>query len=311
MKAIDLGRQEHVSMCLAVGGGSVLDGTKFIAAGIPFHDDPWLFLEKRGLVIPSAALPIGCVLTLPATGSEMNPLSVISRSTTQEKRAFGSELIQPQFSILDPDTTLSLPVNQVRNGIVDAFVHVCEQYLTYPVGSPLQDRQSEAILLTLVEEGPKALADRSDYETRASIMWAATSALNRHLQVGVVQDWSTHMIGHELTAFYGIAHAESLAIVLPVRWQLDKVRKGEKLAQFGRRVWALSGNDTEVIDGAIERTVAFFHSLGMPTTLTDYSIDAAECAEKVKRRFVERDVHYGEHGDIDGSAAADILRHCP
>ncbi|NOY82801.1 MAG: iron-containing alcohol dehydrogenase [Kiritimatiellaeota bacterium] len=312
MRAVDLCRREGITFCLAVGGGSVLDGTKFIAAAVPFEGDPWLFLEKRGEVVPKDALPIGCVLTLPATGSEMNPFAVISKEATREKRAFDSELIQPRFSILDPKTTMSLPRKQVRNGIVDAFVHVCEQYITYPVNTPLQDRQAQAVLKVLIEEGPKTLTDPFDYDARANVMWAATSALNRHLQVGVVQDWSTHMIGHELTAFYGIAHAESLAIVLPVRWRLDKKRKGRKLSQYAREVWGVepTKKDEEAADEAIDKTVTFFNSLGMPTRLADYGIDARECAQKVRARFNERGSAFGEHGDIDGNRAAEILLQC-
>jgi len=311
MQAVEVARREEIGFLLAVGGGSVLDGTKFIAAAIPYLDgDPWIFLAKRGEVMPASAIPIGCVLTLPATGSEMNPFSVISRESTHEKRAFDSERIQPKFSILDPETTYSLPRAQVRNGIVDAYIHTVEQYMTYPLNTPLQDRQAEAIFLTLIEEGPKALQDSPEYEARANVMWCATSALNRHLGCGVVQDWATHLIGHELTAFYGVAHAESLAIVLPRRWRQGLEQKRAKLSQYARRVWGYTGSDEDAPYVAIERTVGFFHSLGMPTQLADYGIDPVEAAQRVQARFEDRGTILGEYKDVNGTVAADILRVC-
>jgi len=311
MQAVDLCRRESVDFLLAVGGGSVLDATKFIAAAVPFtDDDPWLFLEKRGIVVPKAALPLGCVLTLPATGSESNAFAVISRESTQEKRAFDSELVFPRFSVLDPATTFSLPREQVRNGIVDAFVHVLEQYATYPVNTPLQDRQAEAILVTLAEEGPRALDAPDDYDTRANLMWCATMALNRHLSCGTVGDWATHMIGHELTAFFGLAHAESLAVVLPARWRFDIERKREKLSQYARRVWNYKGPEAEAAEFAVRRTEEFFHSLGMPTRLSAWNVSADDAAARVSARFRERGVLLGEHGDIGPDEVAAILRAC-
>ena len=215
MKAVELARAEGVDFLLAVGGGSTIDGTKFIAAAVPYKaKDPWDMLTNWARV-PANPLPLGCVLTLPATGSEMNGGAVVSRESTNEKLFFHSPHVFPRFSILDPETTYSLPARQTANGVVDAFVHTTEQYLTYPADAPLQDRQAEAILLTLVEEGPKALADPQNYAVRANLMWCATQALNGLIGCGVPQDWTTHMIGHELTALYGIDHAQSLAIVLP------------------------------------------------------------------------------------------------
>ena len=230
MRAVTLARAEKTDFLLAVGGGSVLDGTKFIAAAIPYASgDPWKIVSQGR---PTAvATPLGCVLTLPATGSEMNGFAVISRDSTQEKLAFASPYIYPQFSIMDPETTYSLPPRQVANGIVDAFVHVAEQYLTSGPPAPLQDRQAEAILATLIEQAPKVLSQPQDYDTRANLMWCATQALNGLIGCGMTQDWSTHMIGHELTALYGIDHAQSLAIVLPAVWRNRLLGQGGKAGE--------------------------------------------------------------------------------
>ncbi len=310
MEAVELVRQQGIDFLLAVGGGSTLDATKFIAVAVPYaEDDPWLFLERRGEIVPKAALPVGTVLTLPATGSEMNPLAVITREERKDKRGFDSELMQPHFSILDPQVTFSLPKHQVRNGVVDAFVHVMEQYMTCPADAPLQDRQAEAVVKTLIEEGPKTLADPEDYDARANFMWCATWALNRSLGCGVPQDWSTHMTGHELTALYGVAHAESLAIVLPSLWRFQKERKREKLAQLARRVFGVDEpDDDKAADRAIAETEGFFHSLGMPTTLRDFEIPAAEAADEIERRFTARGVVWGEHKDLTPDKVAAILR---
>jgi NADP-dependent alcohol dehydrogenase len=213
MRAVEMARTEKIDFLLAVGGGSVLDGTKFVAAAIPFEGDPWDILSKQAPI--HSALPLGAVMTLPATGSEMNTFFVITKAATQEKLAAASPNVYPRFSVLDPTTTFSLPARQIGNGIVDAFTHTMEQYLTFPANAPLQDRMAEGILKTLMEEGPKTLANPSDYEARANVMWCATMALNGLIGVGVPQDWSTHEIGHELTALYGLDHAQTLAVVLP------------------------------------------------------------------------------------------------
>lgn len=294
LKAIILGRNEKIDFILAVGGGSVIDGAKLIAAGIPYQGDDVWEIVVGGSDKLNAVLPLGTVLTLPATGSEMNGNSVISRRATREKRAFASELVFPKFSIMDPTTTFSLPQNQVRNGIVDAYVHVIEQYVTYPVNSPLQDRQAEGILLTLQEIGEKALETPPDYDARANLMWAATNALNKLICQGVPEDWTTHSIGHELTAFYGLAHAESLAVVLPYLLWVKRDRKKDKLIQFGRRVWGLSGSGEGTISQAIEEMSRFFNRLGMPTRLTFYNIDPDEAAKKVQERFEARGSVFGE-----------------
>lgn len=303
LKAVEQIKASQAGFILGVGGGSVLDAAKFIAAAALFEGaDPWDMLVSHGASV-KAALPLGTVLTLSATGSEANGNAVISRKATQEKLPMGSSLLFPAFSVLDPETTFSLPQKQVRNGVVDAFVHVTEQYMTFVDSAPLQDRFSESILQTLVEVGPATLADLKNYDARASFMWSATMALNTLISCGVAQDWSTHMIGHELTAFYGLDHAETLAIVLPGVWKHEFEHKKAKLEQYGQRVWKVKSARK-----AIAKTEEFFHSLGMPTRLSDYQIDAREAAKKIRKRFAERNTRLGEHGDIDANAAAKIVR---
>jgi NADP-dependent alcohol dehydrogenase len=309
MKAVAIARSEKIGFLLAVGGGSVLDGTKFIAAAAYWGgSDPWEILSRRSTVRVEKAIPLGAVLTLPATGSEMNGNSVITRWETREKLAFNSPLVMPKFSILDPQVVFSLPAIQVANGIVDAFIHVMEQYLTYPVNSPIQDRFAESILLTLIEEGPKVLANRQDYDSAANFMWAATMALNELIGLGVPQDWVTHNIGHEITAFYGVDHGQTLAIVLPGMMQVKRENKKEKILQYAERVWNISkGTADERIDAAIQKTVKFFESLGIKTKLADYGI-GAEVIPKVVDRFVSRGlVAIGEKGDLTPSDIAKIL----
>ena len=310
MAASTLARREQVDFLLAAGGGSVIDAAKFIAASVPFtNGDPWHFLEKRGVVNPASALPLGVVLTLPASGSEMNAIAVISRRATSEKRSFDSPFIYPRFSILDPEATFSLPREQVRNGIVDAFVHVAEQYLTYPADAPLQDRLAESIFHTLIEEGPKTLADLTDYAARANLIWCATNAFNRQLSCGVPVDFATHMIGHELTAVYGLAHAESLAAVLPSVWRTQQATKSDKLQQFARRVWGITASTpVAASEEAISKVTAFFHTLGMPTRLRDFAIDAEDAAQRIEARLAVRDAVFGEHKDVTPERVAAILR---
>lgn len=310
MKAVKQVKKKQVDYLLAVGGGSVIDGTKFVSVAAAYQgDDPWEIIVGDGINKVKKAIPLGTVLTLPATGSEMNHNAVISRRSTQEKLSFGSDLVFPQFSILDPETTYSLPQKQIRNGIVDAYVHVLEQYLTYPVGQIVQDRQAEALLLSLIEVSPKALQFPPDYNARANFMWAATNALNHLINRGVPEDWATHDIGHELTALYGLAHAETLAAVLPWLMWYKRKEKQAKLLQYGYRVFGIKTQKyAERIDRTIEATSAFFHSLGMPTSLTAYDIDPDEAAEKVAERIDNRGWKLGEHHDITGKDVAAILR---
>lgn len=309
MKAVEICRRDKIDFILAVGGGSVLDASKFIAASVNFEGDPWNILVKGAEI--TSALPIGSVMTLPATGSEMNSNSVISRRSTEEKFPFSSPLVYPQFSILDPETTYSLPERQTVNGIVDAFVHVMEQYMTFDMDSPLQDRQAEAILLTLIEEAPKVKANPNDYNARANIMWCAAQALNGVISCGVAQDWATHMLGHELTALYGLDHARTLACVLPSLLRNRKNAKLGKLVQMGRRVFGINENDNEK---TAEKTVCaiedFFHSAGMKTKLSDYGINSGEAALKVSERFKKRSSVFGEREDITPEVSAEIIKNC-
>ncbi|MCA6573553.1 MAG: iron-containing alcohol dehydrogenase [Pseudanabaena sp.] len=309
LKAVELIRAEGVNFLLAVGGGSVVDGTKFIAAAVPFDGDPWDILAKHAPI--KTAIPFGAVLTLPATGSEMNTNSVVTKWETQEKLFFSSPLVFPKFSVLDPETTFSLPPRQVSNGIVDAFTHVMEQYLTYPVNAPLQDRMAESILQTLIEEGPKTLVDLRDYEARANVMWCATMALNGLIGVGVPQDWATHMIGHELTALHGLDHAQTLAIVLPNMLTIKRDRKWGKLLQYAERVWGLVDGEEDVrINRAIQKTRDFFESVGVHTKLSDYGV-GLDVIPLITDRFEKRGfVALGEHQDVTPKVVEQVLALC-
>ena len=309
MKVVEIVKNEKIDFLLSVGGGSVLDATKFIAAAAFYKgNDPWDILNPKVKAEVKAALPIGAVLTLPATGSEMNGNSVITKYATQEKKAFSSPKVMPQFSILDPECVFTLPHRQIANGVVDAFVHVLEQYLTYNVNSPLQDRLAESILLTLIEEGPKVLANRNDYDSAANFMWSATMALNGLIGVGVPQDWATHMIGHELTALHGIDHGRTLAIVLPGIMNLKRKKKGAKILQYGERIWGITeGSEDERIDASIAKTIGFFESLGVPTTLREYDVPESTI-DKIKLRFQDNGIVIGEKKDIDYKSVEAILK---
>lgn len=306
MKAVEVVKKESITFLLSVGGGSVLDGTKFIAAAACFtQGDPWVICSRKAPV--EAAIPIGAVLTLPATGSEMNGNSVVTRVETTEKLSFASLKVMPVFSILDPEVIFSLPEKQIANGVADSFVHVIEQYLTFPVNSPIQDRFAESILKTLIEEGPKVLANRYDYEAAANFMWSATMALNGLIGVGVPQDWATHMIGHELTAYHGIDHARTLAIVLPGVMQIKRAEKKDKLLQLGERVWGINqGSTEERIDQTIQKTVDFFESMGIPTRLPDYEV-STDTIDTICNRFLKRGYKVGEKADIGPSEIRMIL----
>lgn len=307
MKAVELARQESVDYLLAVGGGSVVDGTKFIAAAIPFKgEDPWDLLAKHAPV--ESAIPMGCVLTLPATGSESNIGAVITRKETQDKLALMHPLLRPEFAVLDPVTTMSLPERQVSNGIVDAFVHTVEQYLTYPVNAAVQDRFAEGLLQTLIEEGPKALSDPENYDVRANVMWAATWALNGMIGAGVPQDWATHMIGHELTALFDIDHARTLAVVLPAVMQHQQSAKQQKLLQYAERVWNITeGSTDERIAAAIAKTSEFFESVNIPTKLSAYKLGENDIDAVIGKLEAHGMTSLGEHRSIGLTEAREIL----
>lgn len=302
MQAVELARRERIDFLLAVGGGSVIDGTKFIAAAIPFVGEPWDILAKRAKI--NSAVAFGSVLTLPATGSEMNNGAVITRRESNDKLAFSNALLFPLFSVLDPTKTFTLPPRQVANGVVDAFVHITEQYLTYPVDAKVQDRFAEGLLLTLIEDGPKALQQPDNYDVRANLMWTATLALNGLIGVGVPNDWATHMLGHELTALHGLDHAQTLAVVLPAMLQQRREEKRGKLLQYAERVWGLrDGDDDQRIDQAIARTRQFFEALDVPTRLSDYGIGRAAIPALIEQLQRHGMITLGEHGNLglDGS----------
>jgi len=306
MKAVHVARDNDVNFILAVGGGSVIDGAKFIAAAVNFEGDPWDILISGAQF--ENPLPIGAVLTLPATGSESNGNSVVNRSDLSQKRAFSSESVQPVFAVLDPEFTFSLPPRQVSNGVVDAFVHVIEQYLTYPVNAPLQDRFAEGILQTLIEEGPKALETPEDYDVRANVMWSATMALNGLIGKGVPQDWGTHMIGHELTALHGLDHAVTLAIVLPSLMYVQRAKKEDKILQLGQRVFGIEHEDkNKAIDLTIKAVQDFFESMQVKTRLSDYDIEKNAIDGIIANLEKNGMTALGEHGDIDLTKAKEIL----
>ena len=290
MKAVELIRTEKIGFILAVGGGSVIDGVKFISAAVNFEGDAAQILKKRILFKDvTKVIPFGTVLTLPATGSEMNSGAVVTLEATQEKLTLGGSALFPVFSIVDPTVITSLPKRQLQNGVVDAFTHVLEQYLTYPHDALLQDRISESILQTLIEIGPKVVENPSDYKLASNFVWCATMALNGLIQKGVPSDWATHMIGHELTALYEIDHARTLAIIGPNLYRVMFDTKKEKLAQYGQRVWNLKGDSTEdIAEQAIEKTVAFFHEMGMKTKLSENTENYEKTADFIVERFEER-----------------------
>ena len=287
MRAVAKIKEHNIDYLLAVGGGSVIDGTKFIAAAAKFDGEPWDILAKAAEV--TDALPIGVVLTLPATGSESNSYSVVSKLDTNDKLPFASEKVQPKFAVLDAQVTKTLPERQLANGVVDAFVHVMEQYLTFDHGAKVQDRFAEGLLHTLIEDGPRVFAEPDNMMVRENLMWSATMALNGLIGAGVPQDWSTHMLGHEVTALYGLDHAQTLAIVLPRMMNAMRQQKEAKLLQYAERIWGITEQDKNLaIDQAIEKTEAFFHSVNMPTRLSDYQLD-----EKVADAVVEQLERHG------------------
>ncbi len=311
-KAIEIVKKEDINFLLAVGGGSVLDGTKFIALASKYtgDDDVYDAIMKHGK-LPNSAVELADVITLPATGSEMNCGGVISKISTSEKLAFHSPHVFPKFSIIDPSVTFTLPVRQTINGIVDTFVHTMEFNCTYDVNSPLQDIWAMGILRTLISEAPKVLANPQDYDARANLFWCATCGLNYWISCGVPQDWSTHMIGHELTAFYGIDHGQSLAIVEPRLLRNQKVAKSYKLAKIAREVFGIQESvDLKAADMAIDKIEEFYNSIGMKTKLADYGINPQEAAEKIRERFKERNVAFGEKCAITADVAYDIVKAC-
>ena len=289
MKAVEIIREQKIDFILAVGGGSVIDGVKFISAAVHFQGNPMDILHQRIIFKEGAnVVPFGTVLTLPATGSEMNSGSVVSIKATQEKRDFGGSAMFPKFSICDPSVIASLPKRQLQNGVIDAYVHVLEQYLTYPHEGYLQDRIAESILQTLIEVGPQVVENPTDYTLASNFMWSCTMALNGLIQKGVPSDWATHMIGHELTALYNIDHARTLAIIGPNLFRVLFETKKEKLAQYGKRVFQLTGTEEEIARQAIEATAAFYHTMGMKTKISENAANIENTADFIVNRFEER-----------------------
>ena len=288
MKGVELARTENIDFILAVGGGSVIDGVKFMCGAFYYEGEAWDVLERKEGCVFGKALPFGTFLTLPATGSEANSGAVISRDDLGTKRAMGGPQFFPRFSFCDPSVVSTLPKRQIANGIIDTFTHTIEQYITVPTENKLQERQAEAILSTLIEIAPKIMNDPSDYNAAANLMWCATNALSGQLRCGVPTDWATHMIGHELTALYGIDHARSLAIIAPRLYEHQFANKKEKLVQYGKRVWGLSENDDNAAMEAIRKTEEFFHSLHVPTRLSEYTSNTDHAAEIIRERFIDR-----------------------
>ncbi len=290
MKAVEIIREQKITFILAVGGGSVIDGVKFISGAVNYEGDAIEILKKRILFTDlSKVIPFGTVLTLPATGSEMNSGAVVTIGATQEKLTLGGSALFPKFSIVDPTVIVSLPKRQLQNGVVDAFTHVMEQYMTYKHDALLQDRLAESILQTLIEVGPGVVENPADYKLASNFVWSATMALNGLIQKGVPSDWATHMIGHELTALYEIDHARTLAIIGPNLYRVLFETKKEKLAQYGQRVWNLTGDSIDAIaHQAIDKTVDFFHTMGMKTKLSENTKNYKETADFIVNRFQER-----------------------
>jgi len=305
MKAVQLVKEQKIDYLLAVGGGSVIDATKFIAAASCFDGDPWDILSKGAVI--KKALPLGAIITLAATGSETNERSVISCAATQEKLNFASPAVFPQFAVMDPEVTYSLPPRQVANGVVDSFIHVVEQYLTYPVNAKVQDAFAEGLMKVIVEEGRKVLQNRYDYDIRANLMWAATNALNGWIGQGVPQDWSSHRIGYGLTARFGLDHAQTLAIILPAVMTYMRKEKEEKIIRLGEVVFGIMEGTTEKrVQDTITACEDFFREMGLPTTLSAYGIKESDLnilVEQVK----QKNWHLGEHGNIDWKVAREIL----
>ena len=310
LKGISLIREKRVDFLLAIGGGSVIDGAKFMAAAAPFTGDPFLLLENAGSAI-TGSLPVGAVATLPASGSEMNSRAIITRRAAMIKRGIMNPFLYPRFAILDPTKTYTLPARQIGNGVVDTFVHVLEQYMTYPVAGHVQDRLAEGLLSVLIEDGPRALRDPENYDVRANLMWAATLGLNGLIGAGVPQDWSAHRLGYELTVLYGLDHAQTLAALVPAMLKVRLQGKRQKLLQYGDRVWGItSGAESSRMEEAIGRTRAFFETMGLPTYLSGYGLANVDIEQVMELLRAHGLTHMGENGDVTPDMAREILTLC-
>ncbi len=310
MRGMEQAREKKIDFLLAIGGGSVIDGTKFMAAAIPFTGDPTFLLADAGSAIRQA-LPIGTVVTLPASGSEMNNRAVVSRGSLKIKQAILNNLLYPKFSVLDPTITFTLPAKFIGNGVVDTFVHVLEQYLTYPVNGKVQDRLAEGLLLMLIEEGPRALAEPENYDVRANLMWGATLGLNGLIGAGVPQDWAAHRSGYELTVLYGLDHAQTLACLVPAMLKIRTGDKKQKLLQYASRVWGINSGDEDTrINEAINKTREFFESMGLPTRLSDYGIKNDGIPVILQKLKEHNMISLGEHKNVTPEMMQKILDNC-
>ncbi len=310
LEGIALAREKKIDFLLAVGGGSVIDGTKFMAAAIPFDGEPFLLLDNAGIAI-TRSLPTGAVATLPASGSEMNSRAIITRQAVMMKRGIMNPYLFPRFAVLDPTYTYTLPVRQVGNGVVDTFVHVLEQYMTYPVEGHVQDRLAEGLLHVLIDEGPKALVEPENYDVRANLMWAASLGLNGLIGAGVPQDWSAHRLGYELTVLYGLDHARTLAALVPSMLKVRAAGKRQKLLQYAERIWGInSGSEASCVNAAIDRTRVFFESMGLPTCLAGYGITNVDIEQVMDLLEMHGMVNMGESRDVTLDMMREILRLC-
>ncbi|MEN8927986.1 MAG: iron-containing alcohol dehydrogenase [Flavobacteriales bacterium] len=308
LKALEVIKKENITYLLAVGGGSVIDGTKFLSSAALFEgEEPWDILAKK--IRTEKGMPFGTVLTLPATGSEMNSGAVVTRAATQEKYGMGGPGLFPQFSILDPTVVTSIPERQIANGLADSFTHVLEQYMTYPVDAKLQDRFAESILSSIIETAPSIVEDASNYKSAANFMWNCTMALNGLIQKGVPNDWAIHAMGHELTAFYGIDHARTLAILTKSHYTYNLESKQVKLAQCAERVFGITeGDEQEKAEACIEAIEEFYLSLGIGTSLSSYTKDYEGTAQKIAERFTARGwTGIGEHGKLTPNDVEQIV----
>lgn len=306
-QGVEICKQHGIEFLLAVGGGSVIDCTKLIAAASKYDGDPWDFVIKKAT--PEAALPLGTVLTLAATGSEMNAGSVITNWDTHEKYGWGSPLVFPKFSILDPTNTFTVPKNQTVYGMVDMMSHVFEQYFSHTTNSPLQDRMCESVLKTVIETAPKLLNDLENYEYRETILYNGTIALNGTLSMGVIGDWATHNIEHAVSAVYDIPHGGGLAILQP-NWMKYVLSEGTaKFKQMAVRVFNVSDEgktDEEVALEGIEKLREFWTSIGAPSSLADYNIDDSKL-DLMAERAMANGV-FGKYKKLDKNDCLEILR---
>jgi NADP-dependent alcohol dehydrogenase len=310
MDALQIIKEKKIDYLLAVGGGSVIDGTKFLAFAAKYKgNDPWEILKKSIRAYEDDTLPFATVLTLPATGSEMNSGYVISRKETKEKLSCGGPGLFPQFSILDPEVIRSIPKKQIANGIADAYSHVLEQYMTFPTSATLQERMMESIMITLQEIAPKVMQNEFDYDAAANFMWCCTMALNGLVSKGVPTDWAVHSIGHELTALFGIDHARTLAIIAPSHYRYNNANKIGKLCQYAERIWNISlENNNDKAELGIQKMETFFHSIGIPTRLSDYTEEYLGTAEKIQQVFTERKWMLGERKNIGPNEDLEIVK---